>query len=66
MDQGNSVVVVEHNTDIIRASDWIIDFGPEGGNGGGEILAAGTPSDIAKCTKSYTGRYVMQAHCAPE
>lgn len=66
VDQGNSVVVVEHNTDIIRASDWIIDFGPEGGNGGGEILAAGTPSDIAKCTKSYTGRYVMQAHCPQE
>ena len=56
--QGNSVVVVEHNTDVIKNADWIIDLGPDGGNGGGEIVAEGTPSDIMKNTKSWTGKYL--------
>lgn len=56
VEQGNSVVIVEHNLDMIRAADWVIDFGPEGGNAGGEILTVGTPLEITKCEKSYTGK----------
>lgn len=53
---GNSVVVIEHNLDFIKVADYIIDIGPEGGDKGGNIVAVGTPEDIAKCEKSYTGR----------
>ena len=56
--QGNTIVVIEHNLDVIKNSDWIIDIGPEGGNGGGEIVAEGTVSQIAKCKKSYTGKFL--------
>jgi excinuclease ABC subunit A len=56
--QGNTIVVIEHNLDVIRNSDWIIDIGPEGGNGGGEIVSAGTTSQLAKCKKSYTGKFL--------
>ena len=56
--QGNTIVVIEHNLDVIRNSDWIIDIGPEGGNGGGEIVAAGNTSQLAKCKKSYTGKFL--------
>lgn len=56
--QGNTVLVIEHNLDVIRNSDWLIDLGPEGGEKGGEIVAEGTPKDIAKTRKSYTGRYL--------
>jgi excinuclease ABC subunit A len=56
--QGNTIVVIEHNLDVIRNSDWIIDIGPEGGNGGGEIVAAGDTSQLAKCKKSYTGMFL--------
>ncbi|MCW5725396.1 MAG: excinuclease ABC subunit UvrA [Maricaulaceae bacterium] len=56
--QGNTVVVIEHNLDVIKTADWIIDLGPEGGDGGGEIVAAGTPEDVAKNAKSWTGRYL--------
>ena len=56
--QGNTIVVIEHNLDVIRNSDWIIDIGPEGGNGGGEIVAAGDTSQLAKCKKSYTGKFL--------
>lgn len=56
VEQGNSVVVVEHNLDIIGAADWIIDFGPDGGIAGGEIIASGTPLDIIKCENSFTGK----------
>lgn len=57
-DKGNTVVVIEHNLDIIKTADWIIDLGPEGGNGGGEIIAAGTPEQIAVIKGSYTGRFL--------
>ena len=56
VEQGNSVVIVEHNLDIIGAADWIIDFGPDGGIAGGEIIASGTPLDIIKCENSFTGK----------
>lgn len=55
---GNTVVVIEHNLDVIKTADYIIDMGPEGGDGGGEVIAVGTPEEIAKCKKSYTGYFV--------
>ena len=58
VDANNSVVVIEHNLDVIKCADHIIDLGPEGGNGGGEIVAEGTPEEIVKCKKSYTGKYL--------
>jgi excinuclease ABC subunit A len=58
VDQGNTVVVIEHNLDVIACADWIIDLGPEGGSGGGHIIATGTPEDVIKNPKSYTGRYL--------
>jgi excinuclease ABC subunit A len=58
VDQGNSMVVIEHNLDVIKTADWIIDIGPEGGDGGGEIVAVGTPEDVAKVPRSHTGRYL--------
>ena len=58
VEQGNSVIVIEHNLDVIKTADWIIDIGPEGGDGGGEIVATGTPEDIAKVERSHTGRYL--------
>ncbi|HZR37176.1 MAG TPA: excinuclease ABC subunit UvrA [Nevskia sp.] len=57
-DAGNTVVVIEHNLDVIKRSDWIIDLGPEGGSGGGEIIATGTPEDVAKNARSHTGRFL--------
>ncbi len=57
-DHGNTVVVIEHNLDVIKTADWVIDLGPEGGNGGGEIVAQGTPEDVAKTKGSYTGHYL--------
>jgi excinuclease ABC subunit A len=61
VDQGNSVVVIEHNLDVIRSADWVIDLGPEGGAGGGQVVAAGAPEDIARCAASHTGRYLKDA-----
>jgi excinuclease ABC subunit A len=58
VDKGNTVVIIEHNTDVIKASDWIIDLGPEGGRGGGEIIAAGTIDDIRKNERSITGKFI--------
>lgn len=58
VDKGNTVVIIEHNTDVIKACDWIIDLGPEGGRGGGEIVAAGTVEDIKKCPSSLTGKFL--------
>jgi len=55
---GNTLVVIEHNLDVIKCADWIIDLGPEGGTGGGTIVAAGTPEDVAKVPGSYTGQYL--------
>jgi excinuclease ABC subunit A len=57
-DHGNTVVVIEHNLDVIKTADWIIDLGPEGGAGGGSIVAQGTPEEIAQSKASYTGRYL--------
>ncbi len=57
-DQGNTVVVIEHNLEVIKTADWIVDLGPEGGDGGGEIIAAGPPEDIAKVKRSYTGKFL--------
>ncbi|MDH2326396.1 excinuclease ABC subunit UvrA [Cereibacter sp. SYSU M97828] len=58
VDQGNTVVVIEHNLDVIKTADWIIDIGPEGGDGGGQIVAAGTPERVAEVAESHTGRYL--------
>ena len=57
---GNTVVVIEHNLDVIKTADYIIDMGPEGGDGGGTVVAKGTPEQIAKIPKSYTGIYVKK------
>jgi len=61
VDNGNSVLVIEHNLDVIKTADWIIDLGPEGGDGGGRIVAQGAPEDVAKVKESHTGRYLAQA-----
>jgi excinuclease ABC subunit A len=58
VDSGNTVVVIEHNLEVIKTADWILDLGPEGGDGGGQIVASGTPEDIVKVAKSYTGQYL--------
>jgi excinuclease ABC subunit A len=60
VEQGNTVIVIEHNLDVIKTADWIIDLGPEGGDGGGEIIGLGTPETIAKIRKSYTGTYLKK------
>lgn len=57
-DQGNTILVIEHNLDFIKVADHIIDLGPEGGIGGGEVIAQGTPLEVSKCKKSYTGQYL--------
>jgi excinuclease ABC subunit A len=56
--QGNTIVVIEHNLDVIKTADWIIDLGPEGGSDGGNIVAAGTPEDVAKVSNSFTGQFL--------
>ena len=58
VDNGNTVLVIEHNLEVIKTADWIVDLGPEGGDGGGEIVASGTPEDVAKVARSYTGQYL--------
>ena len=58
VEQGNSVVVIEHNLEVIKTADWILDLGPEGGDKGGHIVAEGTPEDVAQVAKSYTGQYL--------
>ena len=58
VDEGNTVLVIEHNLDVIKCADWVIDLGPEGGDGGGTLVAAGTPEEIAACDASYTGQYL--------
>ena len=57
-DAGNTIVVIEHNLDVIKTADWLIDMGPEGGAGGGTVLAVGTPETVAAAPESYTGRYL--------
>jgi excinuclease ABC subunit A len=58
VDKGNSVIVIEHNLDVIKTSDWIIDMGPEGGSGGGTVIAEGTPEQVAANPASYTGQFL--------
>jgi len=58
VENGNTVVVIEHNLEVIKTADWIIDLGPEGGDGGGEIVAAGTPEEVARAAGSYTGQFL--------
>ena len=60
VDQGNTVIVIEHNLEVIKTADWIIDLGPEGGDEGGKVVATGTPEDVAKQPASYTGQYLKQ------
>jgi excinuclease ABC subunit A len=60
VDQGNSLAVIEHNLEVIKSADWVIDLGPEGGDGGGEIVATGTPEDVAKVERSYTGQFLKE------
>ena len=61
VDQGNTMVVIEHNLEVVKTADWIIDMGPEGGDGGGEVVAMGTPEEIVRNPKSYTGAYLKEA-----
>jgi excinuclease ABC subunit A len=60
IDKGHSIIVVEHNLDLIKCADWIIDLGPEGGENGGLLLAAGTPEDVVKVKNSITGKYLKE------
>jgi excinuclease ABC subunit A len=59
-DDGNTIVVIEHNLDVIKTADWVVDLGPEGGNGGGHIIAEGTPEQVAGNPASHTGRYLAR------
>jgi len=59
-DRENTVIVIEHNLDVIKSADWIIDLGPEGGNEGGEIITSGTPESVSKSKKSYTGKFLSK------
>ena len=58
VDKGNSVVVIEHNLDVIKAADWVVDMGPEGGSGGGTVVAEGTPEQVAAVKQSHTGQFL--------
>jgi len=64
-DQGNTIVIIEHNLDVIKTADWIIDLGPEGGSGGGQVVAAGPPEAIMADSKSHTGRSLREVLPAP-
>ncbi len=57
-DAGNTIVVIEHNLDVIKTADWVVDMGPEGGAGGGQVVVAGSPEDVAACAGSHTGRFL--------
>jgi excinuclease ABC subunit A len=61
VDKGNTVLVIEHNLDVIKSADWVIDMGPEGGSGGGQVVATGTPEAVSKVTQSYTGAFLREA-----
>jgi excinuclease ABC subunit A len=60
VEQGNTVIVIEHNLDVIKTADYVIDLGPEGGDGGGNVVASGTPEDVARANASYTGQYLKK------
>ena len=59
-DGGNTLIVIEHNLDVIKSADYLIDLGPEGGDGGGTVVAKGTPEEVATCEASYTGQYLKK------
>ena len=61
VDRGNTVIIIEHNLDVIKLADWIIDIGPEGGRKGGQILAVGTPEQVAKSKKGFTPKFLKKA-----
>ena len=61
VDAGNTVALIEHNLDVIKCADWVIDLGPEGGDRGGEVVAAGTPEQVARAEGSWTGRFLKRA-----
>ena len=58
VDQGNTVIVIEHNLDVVKTADWLVDLGPEGGDGGGMVVATGTPEEVATVPESHTGRFL--------
>jgi excinuclease ABC subunit A len=60
VDSGNTVIVIEHNLDVIKTADWVIDLGPDGGSGGGTVVATGTPEEVAACGASYTGQFLKR------
>ena len=60
VEAGNTVVVIEHNLDVIKTADWVVDMGPEGGDGGGQVVVQGTPEKVAACTDSHTGHYLAR------
>jgi excinuclease ABC subunit A len=60
VEKGNTVIVIEHNLDVIKTADWVIDLGPEGGPGGGQVIAQGTPEDVSRVAASYTGQYLRK------
>jgi excinuclease ABC subunit A len=64
VDNGHSVLVIEHNLDVIKTADYIIDLGPEGGHNGGQLIACGTPEEVAACEASHTGRYLAELQTA--
>ena len=63
VEKGNSVIVIEHNMDVIKCADWIIDMGPDGGRGGGQLLVCGTPEQVAQSNVGYTGKYLKEILC---
>ena len=60
VDAGNTVLVIEHNLDVIKCADYLLDLGPEGGSGGGTLVISGTPEEVAACERSYTGQYLKK------
>ena len=64
VDSGNTVLVIEHNLDVIKQADWVVDLGPEGGDAGGEVIAAGTPEEVAEVEESYTGQFLRSVLAA--
>ena len=65
-DSGNTLIVIEHNLDVIKCADWLIDLGPDGGDGGGRLIAEGPPEQVAKCTASYTGQFLSRVLPPPK
>ena len=60
VDKGNTVIVIEHNLDVIKSADWVVDMGPEGGSGGGTVVAEGTPEEVAQVEESFTGQFLAE------